>query len=795
MSSVLGDLRSVARGLAARPLGSTIAVVALALAIGSSVAVFSAVEAVLLTPLPFHRAERLVRVWDVPPDGEPERAGVAPGRYADWREEVRSFDAMAAARVQPDHLTGGAEPLAVDVHEVTPGFLATAGVRLAAGRDFHADDLETGEPVAILTAGLARRLFGGSAGADRTVTLHGTRHRVVGVAAGDLDPLGSPDLWVPLSQIVWTSRSSHGLGVVARLRNDATVDEARRELEAATARAAQRHPRTDAGWGSQLVPVPEEASAAVRPALLVLSAAAVLVLLVACVNVSALLLARALGRRRELAVRSALGAPTTALLRLIGSEALLVAAAGGVVGILLAWAGLAGVRRLTPPGLSWLETVELDGSGLAAAAGMTLFAALAAGAAPLARLRHLRRSLESGGPRAGGGHLRALQGLVAVELALAVALVASAALLTDSFLHLRQVDLGFRPQGVLAVEVGLSQAGYTRTEERSAAYEVLVERIGALPGVDAAGAVSRLPLSGASAEFRFLIEGRPPADPAALPTAEMRSATNGYFAALGIPLAGGRHFDAVESAGRREAVLVNRMLADRAWPDGALGRRLSIDGPEGPWRPIVGVVEDVRHFGPAERPRPEIYVPLAADPWPSMTLVLAARNEPRGLAPAVRRALREVDEDLPATRIDTLEELYARELAAPRFLLVLVTAFAALAVVLAGIGLYGTQSYSVSLRRHELAVRLSVGAGAHGLRRLVLAQALRLAIVGLAAGTLLTLAAGRLLGSVLYGVVAADPGVLVAVAGAMAAVTLAAAWLPAQRAAATEPALLLRSGE
>lgn len=808
------NLEIFIRSLARQPVLAISALVALALGLGATAVAFAFVDGMLWAPLPYPEPEELVRVWDHRVDAGAAPVGVAPGRFVDWRESVESFSGLAAATGGPAHLTGGAEPLAVRAHRATASFFPTLGLAVEAGRWFTEEEVATGAPVAVLHRDLARRRFGAASPLGREVRIDGEPRRVIGVAAGR-DPLGEPEVWLPLSHVVWTSRVSHFLEVFARLREGATVEQAREELAAAAATAARAHPETDAGWDALLVPLHDEVVAPVRQPLRVLLAAVLAVLLVVCVNVACLLLARGLGRRREMAIRTAMGADRGSLARLLLGESLSLSLVGAVLGLGLGAFVVGALKTLAPAGLPRLEAVSLGVAPVLLTLGAALGTGLLAGVLPALELRRLvvSEALKEEGRRGGAGRSgsgRWFDRLVVVEVALALVLLTASALLGASFARLSRVDLGFEPEGLLAVEVSPVRAGYRGEAERADLYRRLVERLAALPGVESAAAASRVPLAGEGAELRFLREEAAGLPAAEQPSAEMRAVTPGYFETLGLRVLAGRGLgsgDAV-STGAGEAgagdtgagpvVLVNRELARRTWPGGAagaLGRRLSLDGPEGPWRTVVGVVEDVRHFGPGQPVRPEMYVPLSEQAWPSAFLVLRRPGDPAALSGAVRRALAEVDPDLPPLRVVSLEQLYREALAAPRFGVALMGLFAGLGLVLAAVGLYGTQSYAVSLRRHEIGVRMSLGARRATILRLVLGRALLLAAWGVVAGILLSLLAGRALSGLLFGVRPWDPATLLSVVAVLLAVLLLAAWRPAARAAAVDPLTALRSGE
>ncbi len=811
MHALVSELRHALRRLAARPAFALVAVATLALGSGVTTALFSVARGVLLRPLPFERPGRLVMLWETAPERDVDRRPVAPARFRAWREQASSFTSLAGFEPWVLFNLSGKEaaPETVQAVPVTSGFFSLLGARAALGRTFAPEEIAGDAHVAILSHALWRRRFGGDpAVLGRALSLDGEAYRVVGVmpagfrVAGIL-PLGfRPDkdavLFVPASGIAWEARSYGLFSTLGRLRDGVSPEKAQAEMDAIASRLAREHPDTDTGWGVEVVPLDRQVEGPYRSAILLLLAAAGLVLLVAAVNVAGLLLVRSRERVGEMAVRAALGAPRRRLFAPALAEALLLALAGSLLGLALARWGTAALLALAPAHLPRQGAIGVDGVvlGFALALGCltALGAALPAGLA--AARRGLRPLLEHRAERHDEGRIRAL--LVVVQVALAVVLAVGAGLLARSVAGLERVDLGFRPQGVLTLRLDLPWARYETGARRGAFVADLLGRLDRLPGVGSAGVVNQIPLGGLSDRFRVWLPGEEYRRHVDVPTAEIRAVAGDYFRALGQPLLAGRLFDRRDRPGAPGVVLVNRTMARSFWPDLApgeepLGRRLGLDGPEGELLTVVGVVADVRHFGPDQAPRPEMYVPYHQIAWPSVALVIETTGAPRALLPAVRSAVAALDPELAPYDVATLEERLGASLGRWRFVNALLDLFGAAGLGLAALGLYGLLAYAVASRARELGIRLVLGAEPRALRRRVLLQGLALAALGVAAGTVAAALLAPALGSLLYGVGPADPATFAGAALLLLATAAAAAWPPARRATRVDPAAVLRS--
>ncbi|MEA2691579.1 MAG: hypothetical protein QOJ16_966 [Acidobacteriota bacterium] len=800
MRDLWTDLRYAARTLARSPGFTAAAALTLALGIGANAAVWSVVHAVLLRPLPYPHSERLVLLWETAP--EVPRSSFSGPDFLDYRERLARQDrrgpfaglaAFVASGVQLDSENG---PERVRGCTASEGFFQILGARPALGRTFLAEDHRPGAPpVIVLTDGLWRRRFGADPRiVGKALPVNGRSAIVVGVLPpgfrfsipGFLNPV---EVWTPLALIPGGDRGGRSLRVLGRLRPGVAQAAAREELAATAALLARQYPATNDGVGARLVPLHEQIAGASRRALLVLLAAVGLVLLTACANVANLLLARAAARRREIAVRSALGAGRWRLLSQLLAESLLLAALGGALGLLFAAWGLDLLVPLGGAELPRADEIGFDAATLAFTVGAVLLTALLFGLVPAFHVARQGpgeglRDGERGG--SGVGRQRARRTLAIAEVALALVLSTGAGLLIRSFLGLLDTRPGFEPRGVLTAAVSLPKWKYREGPAQAAAVAELLARVSALPGVRAAGAIDDLPLDGDRDANSYTFEGK--TDVKNMPSAEVRSITPGYFAAMRIPLRAGRPFTAADAAKAPPVAIVNQALARASFPGvDPVGRRLSFDGKQ--WLEVVGVAGDVRDLALDAPPEPEIYLPHAQVPSPRMTLAIAGGT---GLAAAVRQEARAVDRDLVVVRAQPMTEVIGAALAERRFHVLLLGLFAAAAFALAAIGVYGVISSGVAERTREIGIRVALGAGRGDVLRMVLGQGAALAAAGVAIGTAAALAASRLLAGLLYGVGASDPATFAAAALLLAGVALLASLLPAARASRLDPVRALK---
>ncbi|MFL5578190.1 MAG: ABC transporter permease [Gemmatimonadaceae bacterium] len=805
MDSLLQDLRFAARGLLRRP-GFTAAVVAtLALGIGANAAIFSVVNAVLLRPLPYGDPDRLVMVWGRYPDFG--RTGTSLPDFTDWRAGTTgSFAEMAAWHGTLFNLTGQGEPEQLRADRVSANFFPALGVRPALGRGFLPEEEKVGgdDDVVVLSHALWQRRFAGDPRVvGQSIDLSGRKYTVVGVAPRGFRFFQDVDLWAPLradTATMMAQRRSEYMNVFGRLRPGVSVERARADLAAVEKRLAAEYPQTNAALQTEVLSMKEDLVQAVRPALLVFSAAVGLVLLIACANVANLLLARAAAREREVAVRVALGAGRGRLVRQLLTESVLTALLGGAVGLLLAVWGVSALRAASPAGLlPRLGEVRIDPSVIAFALVLAVATGFLFGLAPALRLAGgaLHDALKEGSRGASGGAVtRFRNALVLGEVAVAVVLLVGAGLLIRSFERLNRVDPGFQPANVLSYGVVLPRAKYGEIDEVPAVYARLLERTRGIPGVRAAAASGNLPMQG-SGYVTFAIEGGPERTQGQQ-TEDLQPfvVTPDYFRVLGIPLRRGRLIEARDVAGAPRVAVINEEMARRYFAGrDPLGLRVTFGDPAdtaAAWYTVVGVVGDVAQEGLTARPYAQLYRALDQVPQRSVWISMRTAGDPMAVAGAARAALGAVDPQLPLNDLRTMEDRIAQDIARPRVSVALLACFSAVALVLAAIGIYGVVAYTVAQRTREIGIRMALGARPDGVLRLVLRQGLAPVAAGVGVGLAASLAATRVMHSLLYGVSATDPLTFVAVALFLGAVALAATWLPARRATRVDPLAALR---
>jgi len=793
----MNDLLHALRQLRRSPGFAVAAILTLALGIGATTAVFSVVDTVLLRPLPYPDADRLVRVWHHNTRNDEPKETLAYETFQELPGSVRSIE--AAAGVSPRWsftLRGEGEPERLLGYWVSASFFELLGVRPAAGRSFlPEEDREGVAPVALISHALWQRRFGGDpAVVGRTLTLGSSPVTVVGVMPPGFRFGDEVDVWMPLAlnPIAGRGRQVRWVDVVARLAPGATVEGARSEIGTFMERLAEAHPAANAG----LLETVEELDVAivgdVRPTLWALLGGVGLVLLLTCANASNLFLTRLAGRKERMATLSALGASRGRIVRQTFLESVLVSSAGAAIGAGLAFALVELLRVMGPADLPRLQEVAVDLRILGAAGGMAAASGILVGLSPAVTAGHAIAHPTARLGRGGFGTGRLGKGMISVQVGLALVLLVAGGLLLRSFAELTRVDPGFRTEGVLALQVAVPGI---EGEEGVAFYRELFAGLEGLPGVRSAGGTTRLP-PGEGLSTRLEVEDRAFA-PGNQPEVEFRRATRGYFAALGIPLARGRGFEERDGDDAPPVMLVNETAARRLWPgEDAVGKRARFwyagIPPDAPWLEVAGVTGDVRHFGLDASPPPVIYVPFSQGPPGSPYLAIRTEGDPRSLAGPVRERIRELAPEAVIWNVEPLEERVARSVAGPRFSMLLVSGFAALAVFLAGVGIYGVVAFSVRARTREIGVRMALGAWDAKVVRTVAAAGLVPALAGLGAG-----AAGGVLGAamiedLLFNVGPGDPTVLGGVTALLALVAFLASWLPARRAAGVDPAEAIR---
>ncbi len=804
MGNLLSDIRFALRSFLKSPGFTLAALVTLALGIGANSAIFSVVNSVLLEPLPFPRSHELFMVWENhEAKGGPREEWTGAAGFVDWRRENRSFSGMAAFTGWAPELAGFDQPESLIGARVAADYFGVLGVQPVVGRGFRAEEESAGkERVAVLAHGLWSRRFGSDPTlVGRTISLNGLPHTVIGVLPAEFRApiIGDAEVFAPfVFDPVPDDRGNYFLQVIGRLKPGVSRQAAQADFDRLGAALAAAYPIDLKDVGLLLTPLLDRVVGPVKTPLLVLLGAVAMVLLIACANVANLFLTRATARRRELAVRSALGANRGRLVGQLLTESLLLALAGGALGMLLGSWGLDVLRVLAPAGSPRIEELAIDRTVLGFTFAVSVATGLLFGLAPALSASRPRLAAAMGegsrGSSSGGNRLRG--SLVVAELALGLALLASAGLLLRTLGSLSRVDPGFDPERLATGTLYFPQARFAQAAEAGALLDEVTARLLARPDVEAVGAVSVLPLSGSQIDVSFGIEGRMPAPGEELPT-DFRAASPSYFDAAGIPLLSGRLFDSGDHAAAQKVALVSRAFADRYFAgEDPVGRRMrigNVQNPEAPWWTIVGVVGSVRDNRLDRAPDPEVYQPLAQRPSRGMTLVVRAKTDPAPLLAALRDTVSAADPRQPVANLATMEELVSRSLAPTRFVVFLLLAFAGLALVLAAVGVYGVMAYATAQRAREIGIRMALGARGADVLNLVLRRGLTLVAIGLALGLVASLGLGRGLASLLYGVEPGDPATLATVSALLAAVGLAACYLPARRAARVDPVETLKS--
>ncbi len=806
MGDLWSDVRYAMRSLRRSPLTVGAALLALALGIGANCAIFSVVDGVLLEPLPYPDPGRIVLLNESNPGMGYPTFSVASQNFLDWRQQSRSFTALAALDTASVNLTGRGEPEKLRAATVSAELwqvLGAARMRGGVGRVFTAaEDTPANHHVAVLANGFWRRRFGADpAIVGRSLTLDGESYTVVGVAPPRFDIPGHRDLWLPLAvDPAKADRANHTFSVLGRLRPGVSLASATTEMVGIAGRLARLFPATNEGWSVRLIGLKEKMVQPIRPALLVLVAAVAAVLLIACLNVANLLLVRMAARERELALRTALGAGRGRLVRLVLTESVLLSLGGGFLGFLLAVWGVHALVALGGNKIPRADSIAVDWKALAFTLGVAVGTGLLFGLVPALQGsgRHLQAALKEGGRAVAGGARGRLarQALVLSEVAVALVLLVGAGLLMKSFSRLQSLDPGFRSQGVLTVALAPPRLRYREPKQQLAFYRELLARVAQLPGVDHAGTAYPLPLGNDVMILNFAVGDRPFPRPQDAPAANVRFVSPGFFRTLGVRLLKGRVFDDHDTDATLPVAILNRALADKLWPGGeALNKRLTLDDPHDKnvrWMTVVGVVGDVRHLSLDRDPGDEIYTAQLQSPLPNATLVVHTAGDPRALAAPIRRVVQDLDRDLPVDQAQTMDDVVAASLASNRFNTVLLGLFAGLALVLAAVGVYGVVSYTVDQRTHEIGIRMALGAHRDDVLGLVLGQGMILVLIGLGLGLAGAFAATRQLSSLVYGVSTNDPWTFAIVALVLAAVGLAANFLPARRATRLDPLIALR---
>jgi putative ABC transport system permease protein len=801
------DIQYALRRLYKSPGFTCIALVTLALGIGANTAIFTVVNGVLLQPLPYPESDRLVGIYHV---YNGQRAVMSGPNFTDVASSATLLENAAVTARARVILTGEGEPVRLDAAEVSASLFNVLRVRPQLGRTFAADENTPGKTnVIILSHGLWQQRFGGAPDAvGRRITIDGVPREVVGVMPAGFSYPAGRQAWMPIEydeNFASKQRGAWQFNSVARLKPGVTPAQSAAEAAAIGRTLARQFPDANANLDITTFPLREAIVGDIRRSVLVLLGAVAFVLLIACANVANLLLARAASRESEMAVRTALGAGRSRLIRQLLTECAILALAGGGLGLLLAVWGVAFLTSLQPQGIPRLESIRIDGAVI----GFTIAVALATGVifglvpAVHATQGGLSGALKEGGRGAvttrGGSRMRGT--LVVVEMALAVMLLVGAGLLMRSFMRLQAVDPGFRPEQALTFDLTLPDARYQEDATRVAFFDRLMPKLRALPGVRAAGAVMGLPLSGMQFNISFKVQGRPPVPPADEPSMEIRVASPDYFPTIGIPLKRGRLFTEQDREGSPRVVLITESAARQffanedpigktitlGWGKRNHGARVAAGGE------VVGIVGDVKDAGLSEPNPPQLYMPLRQWPVSSMSVVLKTATPPASLTEAVRTQVYDVDPNLPVSNVRTLDQILGLSISQPRFYMLLLTMFAGIALVLAAVGIFGVLSYAVSQRTREIGIRMALGAQERSVVGMVVRQAMLLVLSGVAAGLVMAAFVSQALAKMLFSVTPTDPVTFALVAVVLATVALLASYLPARRATRVDPVVALRA--
>ncbi len=806
MDTLLQDLRYSFRMLARRPGFTIIAVLALALGIAANSAIFSVVNTVLLRPLPYASPDKLVLVWTYFGPDLPQNWVSGP-ELADMRERSTMIEDFAAMSFPSVSLTGVGEPEQLQGAAVTANLFPTLGVQPSQGRSFtEAEDRPGGERVVILSHGFWKRRFASDPGIiNQTISLEGQNATVIGVMPdgfGILPPdAQSPrniELWVPMAaDFRQQNRGNHGMRVIARIKPEYSLAQAQEEMKQISADLDNEFYKF--GFGINIVPLHAHVVKTVRPMLWMLLGAVGFVLLIACTNVANLLLARAVAREKEIAIRTALGAGRGRLIRQLLTESIVLAVFSGAIGLLLAYLGLKALIAVAPDNVPRLNEVSIDASVLIFTIGIAMLTGIVFGLVPAFQSSKpdLNETLKEGGRGStGGARGRMVRSvLVVAEVAFALMLLTGAGLMIRSFIRLQEVEPGFKPDHLLTLRLRLPQTKYSDAAQLTPFYQNLIQRVRALPGVKTAGTVSHLPLSGAYQSGTVTVEQPSASVDNASFECDRRVTSPDYFEAMGIEVKAGRVFNDHDAQGAQMVCIIDETFARRFWPnEDPIGKRVKIGGNQStaPWLVVVGVVAHVKHYGLSAQGREFIYFPYQQTPARQMFLAVRTEGDPSNLVGAVRNEIASIDPDQPVADIRNMEQIVYGSVAQPRFNMLMLGIFAAVALILAAVGVYGVMNYSVAQQTHEIGIRMALGAQQSHILSMVIQQGFVLVGIGVAIGLAGALIVTQFMSSLLYGVKAIDPATFVGVAVILAIVALIASYIPARKATRVDPMIALR---
>jgi putative ABC transport system permease protein len=813
MHDLVADFRYGLRILMRNPGFTLAAIVVLALGIGANTAIFSIVNAVLLRPLPYQDASRIMQVWHVPPAKSfPGMTlfSVSPANYLDWQSQNGSFEQMAAYGFASFNVGGGEQPESIRGAAVAPGFFSILRVQPVLGRTFSPEEDRSGQGhVVILGHALWRDHFAADPGiVGRNILLDGQTYTVVGVMPPKFKFPDWANLWVPLA---WSDekravRGNHNYLVIGRLKPEVVVQQAKADLGAISARLEQQYPEDDKGWGATVLPLREQIVGDVRPALFVLLGAVAFVLLIACANVANLVLAKTLARKKEIAIRTSLGASRAAVLRQILAETLLLSVAGGALGLFLARLCMTLIQKFLADRLPSSTEIIIDAPVLAFTLFLALFAGILAGLLPAVRFTRtdvneaLKQGQSRGSSDSSGSNTRGL--LVVSEVALSLVLLIGAGLMIRSLLRLSSVQPGFDPNNVLTARLTVPGTKFSSAAAQITFYDQVLRQVRATPGVESAGLIDSLPIDDGGSHQPVAVEGQPVVPMADQPEVDVRLISPGYLHAMRIPLLRGRELNEADAAGRPPVVFISESMAKRFWPhENPIGKHITLTFFPGVAREVAGVVGDVKQDSLDQtRPVETLYWPMsqltvpASETWRSFGMSLAVRTsaDPASAISGVTSAVHQVDPETPVVGVVTMEGLISASLSPQRFNVLLLGAFAGLALVLAAVGIYGVLSYSVRRRLREIGIRMALGATPADVLQMVVADGMKPILLGVAIGLGTAFALSRVVTSLIYGVRATDPLTFAGVALLLVAVGLFATVLPAYRATRVEPVKTLR---
>ena len=807
----MNEIRFAFRQLKKSPGFTAIAIITLALGIGANTAIFSVVNAVLLRPLPYKTPDQLLMIWEASAKDDIDKEPLSFPNFTDYRQQAQSFDGVGAfTNASPILSAGDGEPERLTGAAVVGDFFSVLGVEPVLGRKFLPEENEEGKNrVTILSHAFWQRRFGGDPNlVGQQITLNGNQYTVVGVMSPVFqDPVAAAkrpvELWVPLAVTEGMRNSRRGdfLQVIARLKPNVSVEQARAEVQGIAKRLEQQYPDTNTGWTSFVVPLHQELTGNVRPALLILLGAVAFLLLIACANVANLLLARASARQREIAVRSALGASRARIIRQLLTENVLLSLAGGAAGLLLAFWGTQALLAISPGNIPRLQSIGIDPQVLLFTIAISLATGVLFGLAPavIVSKLNLNDTLKEGGRSSaeGAGGRRVRNGLAIAEIALSLVLLVGAGLLIRSFLRLQEVKPGFNPSNLLTAQLALPTAKYAENQQVVNFYDQLLERLAQQPGVKSASVTTALPLAGGGDFLAFFVEGRPVVRTDRIPDAEARVVNADYFRTMEIPLRRGRVLAEQDAADAPDAVVINEALARKYFAgDDPVGKRITFSDPQSPeveWLNIVGIVGDVRQSSLTAEPYPQVYSTYRQAPRRALTVVMRTAGEPTAMVNTLRQQVWALDRQQPLHNVRTLEQVLSESIARPRFNTLLITILAGVALVLAAVGIYGVISYSVTQRTHEIGVRMALGASSGNVLRLVIGHGMLIAGIGLAVGVVGAFAVTRIMGTLLYGVSASDPVTYIVLVALLGLIALIASYIPARRAMRVDPVVALRN--